>query len=55
GSYYSMEIPPGKYELWVDETQLQFLRMNSIPEKLYITIDPGSDGDFIEDLNFILQ
>ncbi len=55
GSYYSMEIPPGSYELWVDDSQLEFLGMISKPEKLYFTVNASSEGDFVEGLNFILE
>lgn len=55
GSYYSMEVPPGTYECWVDESQLEFLSMNSVPERLIFTVSPSSDGDFVEGLNFILE
>lgn len=55
GSFYSMEVPPGDYELWVDETQLEFLGMNALPEKLFFTVESSAEGDFIENLNFILQ
>lgn len=55
GSYYLMEIPPGNYEMWVDESQLEFLGVNSIPGILEFTVHPSADGDLIEDLNFILE
>ena len=55
GSYYSMEVPPGDYELWVDEAQLEFLGMISVPERLYFTVEAKADGDFIEGLNFLLE
>jgi len=55
GSYYSMEVAPGDYKLWVDEAQLQFLAMNSMPEKLYFTVESSPEGDFIEGLNFTLE
>ncbi len=55
GSFYSMEIPPGDYEIWIDETQLEFLQMNSVPGKLEFSVEASSDGDFIEELDFILE
>jgi len=55
GSFYSMEIPPGNYELWVDESQLEFLQMDTNPKKLSFTISPSPDGDYVEGLNFILE
>ena len=55
GSFYSMEIPPGDYEAWVDDAQLEFLQMVSVPERLTFTVRANPDGDYIEGLNFILQ
>ncbi|MBC8374999.1 MAG: hypothetical protein H8E26_03070 [FCB group bacterium] len=55
GSYYSMEVPPGEYEAWVDESQLEFLGVQSTPEKLLFYVLGSSDGDYVEDLNFILE
>lgn len=55
GSYYSMEIPPGDYEVWVDDNQLEFLGMLSSPEKRTFTVISSPDGDYIEGLNFILE
>jgi len=55
GSYYSMEIPPGFYEAWVDDSQLEFLGMISNPEKLYFEVKASADGDYIEGLDFILE
>ena len=55
GSFYSMEIPPGQYEAWVDETQLEFLGMISKPEKLGFTVEADPEGDYIEGLNFLLE
>ncbi len=55
GSFYSMELPPGEYEAWVDDTQLEFLGMISIPERLLFSVEAKPDGDFIDGLNFILQ
>ncbi|NQT62799.1 MAG: hypothetical protein HQ556_07575 [Candidatus Marinimicrobia bacterium] len=55
GSYYSMEIPPGDYEAWVDESQLEFLGVSSEPGKIEFTVTASADGDFIEGLDFILK
>jgi len=55
GSFYSMEIPPGSYEMWIDDSQLEFLQMNSVPEKQYFTIKASAEGDFVEELNFLLE
>ncbi|MEA3287866.1 MAG: hypothetical protein U9Q77_10910, partial [Candidatus Marinimicrobia bacterium] len=55
GSYYSMEIPPGSYECWVDDSQLEFLGMQSSPEKRYFTVKASAEGDFVEKLDFLLE
>ena len=54
GSFYAMEVPPGKYTLQVDSTQLQFLRAQSNPAKRTITVNAVPQGDFVEGLNFTL-
>jgi len=55
GSFYSMELHPGDYDAWVDNSQLEFLGMISVPEKLSFTIRATSEGDYVEGLNFILE
>lgn len=55
GSYYSMEIPPGDYEAWVDESQLEFLGMLSKPDRLVFSVKSSLDGDYVETLDFILE
>ncbi|NQV49649.1 MAG: hypothetical protein HQ507_04095 [Candidatus Marinimicrobia bacterium] len=55
GAFYSMEIPPGDYVMWIDESQLEFLGMVSKPEKRYFTVHPSADGDFVEGLDFLLE
>ncbi|RNC85723.1 MAG: hypothetical protein ED557_02820 [Balneola sp.] len=54
GSFYEYPIPPGKYELFVDPSQLDLLNMKSIPEKLDFEVVSRPDGDFIEGLSFQL-
>ncbi len=50
GSFYQFEIPPGDYEIRVDQTQLDFLNVKAEPEILEFTIRPLSEGDFAENL-----
>jgi len=54
GSFYAMEIPPGTYELRVDETQLQFLKAKSKPEILEVEVKAAKEGDFVQGLDFLL-
>ncbi|MCF7808795.1 MAG: carboxypeptidase-like regulatory domain-containing protein [Candidatus Marinimicrobia bacterium] len=55
GSFYSMEVPPGRYELSVDDAQLVFLRAVSIPAVQSFSIQPSAEGDYVEGLDFILE
>ncbi|NQV30682.1 MAG: hypothetical protein HQ508_07335 [Candidatus Marinimicrobia bacterium] len=55
GSYYSMEIPPGDYEAWVDESQLEFLGMLSTPDRLVFSVQSSLEGDYVEALDFTLE
>lgn len=55
GTFYAMEIPPGKYEAWIDQNQLVFLRTVSSPERQYFSVQPMAEGDYIEGLDFILE
>lgn len=55
GSYYAMEIPPGRYEAWVDTTQQDFLNARSISAVRRFEVRALAEGDFLEDLNFVLQ
>jgi hypothetical protein len=50
GSFYQFEIPPGDYEIRVDQSQLDFLNVKAEPESLEFTIRPLSEGDFVENL-----
>jgi len=54
GSFYAMEIPPGEYEIEIDSTQLLFLNVDCAPHKHYFGVRAIAEGDFIENLNFIL-
>jgi len=55
GSYYSMEVPPGSYEAWVDPSQLEFLGAFSTPGRLTFEVRPSLEGDFVDGLDFILE
>ncbi len=54
GSYYTMEIPPGRYESWVDSTQLDFLDVYSDPAIMRYEVEATAEGDILEDMNFVL-
>lgn len=55
GSFYSMEIPPGDYEMWVDDSQLEFLGMEATPARRTFTVISSPEGDFVEALDFIVE
>jgi hypothetical protein len=52
GSFYTYEIPPGKYELFIDPSQLEFLGGRAKPDTMDVTVEAKAQGDFIEGLNF---
>ncbi len=52
GSFYTYEVPPGKYNLFIDPNQLEFLNAESQPDTMNIEVESLAQGDFIEDLNF---
>lgn len=55
GSFYSMDIPPGNYEAWVDDSQLEFLSMISVPAIQTFRVEANADGEYIEGLDFLLE
>jgi hypothetical protein len=55
GSFYAYEVHPGLYELRVDSSQLDLLNVQSVPEKLAFEIRATSEGDYIDNLGFILR
>ena len=54
GGFYDYEIPPGKYELYIDSEQLSILNSRSNPEKIEFEIQAIAEGDFVEGLHFEL-
>jgi hypothetical protein len=52
GSFYAYEIPPGKYDLFIDRDQLAFLDAESKPDTMKITVEALALGDFVENLHF---
>lgn len=55
GSFYDFEIPPGKYRLFIDPNQLEFLNVNADPDTLRFEVEALAQGDFKENLNFTLR
>ncbi len=54
GSFYDYEIPPGKYTLEVDGSQLDILKSKSLPAQIEFEVKAIPEGDFIEGLSFLL-
>jgi hypothetical protein len=54
GGFYAMDIPPGKYTIEVDQTQLGFLQVTNPKGSLDFEIEALSQGDFIEGLEIHL-
>lgn len=52
GSFYTYEVPPGKYHLYVDPDQLQYLNGRIEPDTMQIEVRSLAEGDFIEGLVF---
>ncbi|TYP95668.1 hypothetical protein LX73_0983 [Fodinibius salinus] len=52
GSFYAYEIPPGRYDLYIDREQLSFLKSKSSPDTMTVNIEPLAEGDFVENLGF---
>ena len=52
GAFYAYEVPPGSYNLYVDDKQLQFLDAVSQPDTMDVQVEALAEGDFVEGLNF---
>jgi hypothetical protein len=46
---------PGKYRLYADPKQLEFMNVTSEPGILEFEIKALADGDYLENLNFKLR
>ena len=55
GSYYAMDMPPGRYTASVDPTQLSFLNAQIQGGPVEFEIRALSEGDFIEGLDIVLE
>jgi hypothetical protein len=55
GSYYAMDMPPGRYTIAVDQQQLDFLDVEMRGGPREFVIRALSEGDFIENLDIILE
>ncbi len=55
GGFYAYGLLPGKYTLRIDPKQLDFMRAVSDPAVIEFEIRALSDGDYHENLNFVLR
>jgi len=54
GSFYSYEVPPGKYKMSIDQNQLSVLDSRSEPGEIEFEVQALSEGDFVEGLSFLI-
>lgn len=52
GSFYTYEVPPGSYNLYIDRNQLEFLHAVSKPDTMKIKVEALAVGDFVDGLHF---
>lgn len=55
GGFYVFGLMPGKYRLYADPKQLEFMNVTSEPGILEFEIKALADGDYLENLNFKLR
>ncbi|WP_236613205.1 MULTISPECIES: hypothetical protein [Rhodonellum] len=55
GGFYAYGLLPGKYTLRIDPKQLEFMQSDSEPGVLEFEILALADGDYKENLNFVLR
>lgn len=54
GYFSFFGLAPGSYNVRIDSVQLRKLKMTSSPESLFFKVKPGTEGDYIDGLNFKL-
>lgn len=54
GSFYTYEVPPGNYNLFIDRDQLQSLNAVSNPDTLDLEVNAVEGGDYISGLDFTI-
>jgi hypothetical protein len=55
GRFFAYQLPPGKYSIKPDSSQIQFLDAESSPEKIEFEVKPTAEGDYIDNLNIELE
>ncbi|NLO01992.1 MAG: hypothetical protein GX126_06705 [Bacteroidales bacterium] len=54
GTFYTMGILPGRYIVRIDQNQLDYLDLVCSPDKIEIEVRALADGDFLQDIDFVL-
>lgn len=52
GSFYTYEVPPGNYNLYLDRNQLEFINGRIEPDTMQVEVRSRAEGDFIDGLTF---
>jgi hypothetical protein len=55
GGYYAFGLLPGRYTLEIDPKQLEYMKVSATPGKLEFDIKALTDGDYLEELDFVLR
>lgn len=55
GYFSYMGLAPGKYMAAIDPEQMKKLNMTAAPDYIPFTVEPSIDGDYIFDLEFVIQ
>ena len=55
GSFYYFGLRPGKFKIYLDKSQLEFINCISEPEELLLEIEAAGEGKSIEELEFELR
>ncbi|SMD45335.1 hypothetical protein SAMN00777080_3984 [Aquiflexum balticum DSM 16537] len=55
GGFYQFGLMPGKYKLFIDPTQIEFMHVDVYPQFREFEIRALAEGDYLENLNFLLK
>ncbi|MDZ7771884.1 MAG: SPOR domain-containing protein [Balneolaceae bacterium] len=54
GSFYTYEVPPGEYDMFIDPAQLQRLGAEAVPDTIDLKVESVEGGDYISGLEFTI-
>jgi hypothetical protein len=55
GSFYYFGLMPGKYKIYLDKEQLEYIKYKSEPAEIAVAVEASGAGKSIENLNFELH